>query len=597
MRPDDEDVMPFDGIGADPGLESLVAELADAGGRARADKLQAVRPAFAADLRSRLLGDLPVGASAGAPAVERSRPVTLTPEPFAPRRVVPRMTAHTPRFLPAPRWSVMAVAAAIMVTLIGVGPTQLMTGPADLRAGDVASATVSRDGVTADLTTAEALQAGDIITTAADGHATLELGTSRARLDGGSSVRIASASKERIALDQTAGRVWHRVGGPSVRYAVRTADVTWTADGTAFDLRLEAGLADGAIWARGIGVEHDVAITGPSLSATLDEGAVARIRLGGAPGSVTDVALGPITAADLDDPWLLANARRDARLGYAVGIFEPRLAEIDPTPSPTSDGVDLPAPTDGSVIDPPVAGPTPEPVAPAPAGTPKPTAKPTPRPTPKPTPTPKAPMATLGSSATACDGGFAKLTWTIAPKGGFNHYQTIRSSKPSIPAVYPPAAPGVAPESLFAGERSKLGAVDAGLEPGTTYNYRTMAFDGNDEATAASGVKAVTAKAVRALGTLTLTPQGAGFDADWAAYEGPDGCFGFYKLVVSKTDETPSYLDGATSVWVGESAGTSTAHVDALDPGTYHVRLEALFDTGSGKVLIAATDVADITLP
>ena len=569
MRPDDEDVVPFDGIGADPALDALVADLAEAGERARADKLQAPRAAFAADLRGRLLAGLPITAPAGAPPVERSRPAAAAPEPFAPRQVVPRITARTPRLLPAPRWSVLAVAAAIMVALIGLGPSHLFTRPADLRVGDVASATLSRDGVTTDLASAQVLRAGDLITTGPDGHATLELGTNRARLGGGTEVRLVAASTERVALVQTAGRVWHRVGGPAIEYAVRTADVTWTADGTAFDLRLEVDPADGSTWARVIGVEHDVAISGPSLSATLDEGAVARIRLGGSPGIVSDVALGPITTADLDDPWLIANARRDARLGFAVGIFDTRLAEIDPSPSPTSDGVDLPAPTDASVIDPPTPGPTSAPIAPVPTATAKPTAKPTahPTPTPKPTPKPKPPVADLGSSATACDGGFTRLAWTIAPKSGFNHYQTIRSSKPSIPAVYPPAAPGVAPELLFVGERSKLGAVDAGLEPGTTYNYRTMAFDADDKATAASGVKTVTAKAVKALGTLTLAPQGAGFDADWAAYGGPDGCFGFYKLVVSTTDETPSYFEGATAVWVGESAGTHRGAGGCARPG------------------------------
>ena len=373
--------------------------------------------------------------------------------------------------------------------------------------------------------------------------------------------------------------------------------MAWTADGTAFDLRLDTDPATGDLWARGIGVEHDVSISGPTVSATLDEGAVARIRLRGAPGSVTDASLGPIGEADLRDPWLLANAARDSRLGFAVGVFESRLAELDPTPSPTSDGVDLPAPTDVPIIEPPVSEVTPKPADPEPAATARPTAKPTPRPTPKPTPTPKPPMATLGSGATACDGAFTRLTWTIAPKSGFNHYQTIRSSKPTIPAVYPPAAPAVAPDGLFATDRATLGAVDAGLEAGATYSYRTMAFDADDDATAASGVKTVTARPVKALGTLSVSPVGAGFSADWAAYEGPDGCFGFYKLVVSKTDETPSYLEGASAVWVGESAATSTALVEAIDPGTYHVRIQVFFESGGSKRLVAESDVSDVTIP
>jgi hypothetical protein len=232
-----------------------------------------------------------------------------------------------------------------------------------------------------------------------------------------------------------------------------------------------------------------------------------------------------------------------------------------------------------------------------------PTAKPTPKPTPHPTPTPRPtatpppPLAGLGLSVTACPGGFTKLTWTAAAAGKFDHYQSIRSSKSSIPAVYPPVAPGVAPDALYVTDRTTLAAVDAGLEPGTTVSYRTMAFTGEDVAYAASAVKTVTVKAVKGLGALTLTPGGAGFSAAWAPYPGPEACFGFYKLVVSTTDPTPSYLDGATAVWVGESAAASSAIVDGLDPGTYHVRLETFLDTPGGKLLVAQTDVADITIP
>ena len=296
----------------------------------------------------------------------------------------------------------MAVAAAIMVALIGLGPTRLLAGPAELRAGDVAAATLSRDGLTTDLRRAEVLRAGDIITTAPDGHATLELGASRARLDGGDQASAsieASASARRSRPDRPAA-TWHRVGGPAVSYAVRTADVTWTADGTAFDLRLETDAGWRRTWARGIGVEHDVAISGPSLYATLDEGAVARIRLGGAPGSVADVALGPVTDADLADPWLIANARRDVaarvRRRHLRRVVSPRL---DPTPSPTPDGVDLPAPTDGHDHRP--AGlrvPTPatgRPGADRHASRRR-SRPPSRRRPPKPTPTPKPPLATLG---------------------------------------------------------------------------------------------------------------------------------------------------------------------------------------------------------
>jgi hypothetical protein len=431
------------------------------------------------------------------------------------------------------------------------------------------------------------------VATGPDGFATLELGASRVRLGSDSAVRLVEATAARIELEQAAGRAWHRVGGPEVSYEVRTADVTWTADGTAFDLRLEHGPATGDEWVRGVGIEHDVAIAGPDLSAVLDEGAVARIRLAGEPGSVAGVAIGPLSEADLRDPWLIDNARRDRRLGFDAGVLEERLAEANPSPATTTAPVTMPT------LDSPAVTPAPATTADPPKATPKATPRPTPKatPRPKPTATPKPPLASLGLTATACPGGFTKLTWTAAGADRFNHYQSIRSSKTSIPAVYPPVAPGVAPDALYVTERTTLGAVDAGLEPGTTVSYRTMAFTGEDVAYAASGVKTVTAKAVKPLGALTVNPDGAGIAAAWAPYAGPGACFGFYKLVVSTTDPTPSYLEGASAVWVGESAATSSAVVESLDPGTYHVRLEAFLDTPSGKLLVAETDVADITIP
>ena len=597
MRPDDDRLVPFDGVGADTVLDALAAELTAGGERARTATAGEPRAGFAADLRARLLADLPVVAPVAAPPLDRARAGRAGPERFSPRPVTPRITARPPILLPAPRWTALAIAAVVLVAVVGLGPSRMWTGPAELRAGNVAAATLTRDGVTSELTAAEALRPGDLITTGPDGFATLELATSRVRLDGGTAMHLVEANATRVDLEQSTGRAWHRVGGPDVTYAVHTEEVTWTADGTAFDLRLETGPALGDAWVRGIGIEHDVAISGPNLTATLDEGAVARIRIGGAPGGVADVALGPVTDADLRNPWLIDNARRDARLGFDPGILEGRLAEASRTPATTPDPIVDPSSAD-PVVDSPAPAVTPRPPATA-APTPKPTPKPTARPpaTPKPTPTPTPPLASLGLTATACPGSFTKLTWTAAAAGKFNHYQSIRSSKSSIPAVYPPVAPGVAPDSLYVTERTTLGAVDAGLEIGTTVNYRTMAFTADDVAYAASGVKTVTAKAVKALGALTLTPDAAGFSAAWAPYAGPDACFGFYKLVVSTTDPTPSYLDGATAVWVGESASTSSAIVETLPSGTHHVRLEAFLDTPGGKLLVAETDVADITIP
>ena len=50
-------------------------------------------------------------------------------------------------------------------------------------------------------------------------------------------------------------------------------------------------------------------------------------------------------------------------------------------------------------------------------------------------------------------------------------------------------------------------------------------------------------------------------------------------------------------MWVGESAATSNALVEAIDPGTYHVRLQVLFEAGGTKRLVAESDVGDVIVP
>ncbi len=50
-----------------------------------------------------------------------------------------------------------------------------------------------------------------------------------------------------------------------------TADVTWTASGTAFDLG-RRGAPGGGEEVRAIGIEHTVRITGPGLATDLAQG-------------------------------------------------------------------------------------------------------------------------------------------------------------------------------------------------------------------------------------------------------------------------------------------------------------------------------------
>ncbi len=173
------------------------------------------------------------------------------------RPVTPRITARPPTVLPAPRWTALLVAAVVIVSVIGLDFGRAFVAPPTTRAGDVAGATLVRDGDVSPLLTGMALQEGDVVRTDADGHATLELGGGIARLAGTTAVRLTTLDRTELAIDQLDGRVYHRVTGADVTYRVATAEVDWTADGTAFDVSREPDPAGGER-ARVVGVEHAI---------------------------------------------------------------------------------------------------------------------------------------------------------------------------------------------------------------------------------------------------------------------------------------------------------------------------------------------------
>ncbi len=576
MRPDSTRPTPID---AD--LEPEFAGLVEAGERARRVGTSRPASAFAADLRTRLLAGYPAGA--------------YVPAGQGPALPVSVRSLTT---IPTPRWAILAVAAAVVIAVVGVGVRGFVLAPPEATVASAVDATLVHDGRAVPLVAGAALVAGDRIETASTGRATLSLAGGAVRLAGGATLRIDTLSPTVVGLTQSTGRAWHRVGADAGTYRVRTGDVTWTAAGTAFDL--DRGFDGPRDAVRAVGVSHDVRIDGPGLSADLREGGVATIALGDR--ETPDVDLGDATLADLEDPWLRSNAEEDLARGWDVGIFFDVLATRTAAPG-SSEPSDAPsvAPPTAPTTEPstgPAVTPTPEPTPePTAKPTPRPTAKPTPEPTPKPTPSPTPALADLALTATACPGRFTVLGWSKAGAEGFNHYQTIRSTSSSIEPVYPPEPPAVAPDGLFTTNRATTSAVDAGLEAGTTYAYRTMAFDADDDAYAASPVKSAKAKAVADLGALDLIVEDGVLYAEWAPLEGPKTCFGFYKLVVSTDDATPSYLDGATHVWAGESMDAGSAAAEGLDPGTYYVRLEALRGSEDETILVAHTDVASITLP
>ena len=154
MRPDrsgeprPSGLVPFEPLDM-TGLSVLEDELAAAGRRIRAESSRAERPdpMFAASLRDRLVGQLPVAERAG------PLPSAADPTPLAPERLSPRLVRAAPRFLPAPGWTVATIAAALIVSLVGLGPGHLLQAPAPSRAGDVAGANLVRGSTTVTLAT------------------------------------------------------------------------------------------------------------------------------------------------------------------------------------------------------------------------------------------------------------------------------------------------------------------------------------------------------------------------------------------------------------------------------------------------------------
>ncbi len=612
MWPDDRSLIPFPDGRPEPELADLADELDRAGARAVGREPGPARP-FAADLRASLLASYPAVASTGP---DGDRAAAMSGTPVQPAR--PRISRRAPVAGPnrglatpatwAPRWAVLAVAAAVIVAFVALDGRSLLTGPLLARATEGVGASLERDGRTQPLTAGAELRPGDTVSTGPGAsRATLAFGRGEARLGHDAAIRILMIGREggEVVLEQLAGRSWHRVDDEIGRYAVRTADVTWTATGTAFDLARGSD-PEGGDQVRAVAAQHAVRADGPGVGIDLAEGSVAIVELGTG-NDVRRVEVAPLTTTDRMDTWLLANARRDVALGYDPGVFGPLLALDDRSPAPTDAAPSAPpsaaplgtASATAPTSDPadPTAAPT---VEPSPRPTPEPTAKPTPKPTPKPTAkptaTPAPTLAALGLEVTACPGGFAVLAWSKSAADGFNHYQSLRSTSGTIAPAYPPKPPAVAPDALYATDRATTGAIDTGLEPGTV-SYRTMAFDAEDTAIAASPVRTVTVKGVKALGPLGTFVDGGALAVGWAPYGGPEACFTSYKLAISTTDETPSYLDGAEALWASESQAAVEAAVDGLAPGTYHLRLQAIRSTEAGKILVAQTDPATVTIP
>jgi hypothetical protein len=604
---------------SDAELAALSAALEAAGRRARAARGSAnaaPSAAWAAGLRRRLTDGLesstpavaPVTGALGAapspvaPAGEipapAPRPVSVSayarawgPHNERPVPLAPSVSRRTPTILPAPRFTLAAIAAALIVSVVALGTGLLHAVPATARVGDAVETALVRDGQRMDLAVGTALHVGDTVEVASTGHATLELDRVVVRLDGGARFQI-DGLDDGVVVEQLAGRAWHRVtGADGPAYAVRTASVTWTATGTAFDI-------DRGVDAGGVpivverSIEHAVRIAGPDFAATVPEGAGATVRLG---EGLAEVATRTLLRDELDDPWLIGNAAADVARGWPAGIMDgllalasgaPTPAPATPAPEPTASPSLTTAPETPAVA-------TPVPTVP-PTATPKPTPKPTPRPTPKPTPKPT--LATLGLSSLSCPGGTI-LDWTGYEGVGFAKYTVLRAIGAEVPVAWPPTAGVVALGGATTKDQAITDGQDADAAAGTTYGYRALAIDGSGGILAASPIAVATGTAIGSLESLTVSsPAAATVQLDWTPFGGSGDCFTYYKLVFSDTDPAPSYLKGSAYLAAIAEPGAATWSGD-LAAGTYWFRVQAVRTTSLGKFIVAQTAVVQFAVP
>lgn len=245
-----------------------------------------------------------------------------------------------------------------------------------------------------------------------------------------------------------------------------------------------------------------------------------------------------------------------------------------------------------------------------PVVTPPPTAAPTPTPAPDPTPPPPPPPppptppppgpATLALSMKSCDGGVV-IQWSKYQGADFNHYTTLRNTVANIPLAYPPQGGAVDFGGTYTTDRFALSAVDATGAPGTTYHYRAMAFDVNDQVVAASAIVSAQANPIASLNPFSVGPTGADTQFSWTPYAGPPGCFTYYKLMASPANPDPSYLNGDPYIWVG-STQSDPGVVLPTGPNwvsgqTYYTRIQVIRATALGAFVAAQSAVTTYLVP
>jgi hypothetical protein len=198
--------------------------------------------------------------------------------------------------------------------------------------------------------------------------------------------------------------------------------------------------------------------------------------------------------------------------------------------------------------------------------------------------------------AKACPGGVI-LDWT-KPSIEVEHYHTLRKLGGDVPATYPAAGTTEIETATTYGAGTTDGH-DVTPTGGSSATYRSFAFDAEDGLMAYSPSRTVTTVGRMSLGTLSVSPAGAGsVDVGWAAPNVNAACFTYGKLVASEEDPDPSYLKGSAYWAVIDSPTSSGVHLDGLPSGkTVWLKYEVIRVTSTGKFLVAATDVVQVTIP
>ena len=595
--------IPFD-RGSDPdaaAIEALVIDLAAAGRRARSRKAQATsaRPdsQFVDGLRKRLLETARLaagGAAAGMLADAGVAAMALTPDlqvdVLPTSRARARSAAgmdragHSGRSLRP--WAVIGLGVVVLAVAAASLATGRFSPPLTDRAGQAANATLIRPDGNQPLTAGTALAVGDEVKVAAEGQATLLLGSSQARLAGGTDVKLNAASGSTIQLVLLAGRIYNRVVLPAAgTYEVVTGPYTWTATGTAFDLDWTTPPVGGSQVTL-LDLEHGVAVVGPGTNRQVSEGSAMTVLFGNP--ATTGLTVGPIPSTVFSDPWLIDNAKADEALGYPIGA----LAGVGLAPNGSSSTAPSPslAPTDSPILS---AGDSPSPSpgvgpSPTPSPTPGTTPKPTPTPTASPSPSPSAtPRSSLGLAFTACPGGVL-LNWSKFSDTGFVAYVTLRSTTTDIPKAYPPHGNAIVVARTT--NRTQTSGADDDVPADRTYFYRTLVLGSGNVVLAASDVETVATVKQADLGPLSVV----GRIVSWGPFNTskyPGSCFSEYLVqyyaVDPDTTPDPSLIGSIGDETVYQTNVAVPQPVGFSYPIWFRVQVVRI--TAGGQFVVAET--------